>query len=408
MLQPIAVTLLFKRGADHLAGETVSPAMIRAGKRAGVAKISAANLHTAMAARVQKRFERTIALAADQYRVGAHVSAEVVAGIPELTFVREKEPRAREDAFELKLVDSGIGEDRAVDNTALGVDHSRKVFDRHRITSTKCRSFRSSDENFTIIAVRTTAKPRKSLIFLPIPGDKQGWDAYLVFTGFLRAMSNKHEPHSDGKEHHGQARSDRHHDHAPEPIKLTPADETHSEAANESAPPEETIETLRAQLADKDREIAELKDKYLRALADFENSRKRIRQQSEESVRLQRESLLRDLLPIVDNLERAVEAARGGGNGKPIVEGVQMVLASLLDYLRVQGVTPIEAKGRMFDPRLHEAVDHVESPHHEPNTVVDEMHRGYAAGDRILRPARVSVSKGRSGEVDPERKQGEE
>ncbi len=71
-----------------------------------------------------------------------------------------------------------------------------------------------------------------------------------------------------------------------------------------------------------------------------------------------------------------------------------MVLASLLDYLRVQGVTPIEAKGRLFDPRLHEAVDHVESPHHEPNAIVDEMHRGYVAGDRILRPARVSVAKG--------------
>jgi molecular chaperone GrpE len=225
-------------------------------------------------------------------------------------------------------------------------------------------------------------------------------------------MSNKHKPHSDGKEQHGQARSDHHHDHddhAPEPIELTPADEAHPEAANESTQPEETVETLRAQLANKDREIAELKDKYLRALADFENSRKRIRQQSEESVRLQRESLLRDLLPIVDNLERAVEAAQGGGNGKPIVEGVQMVLASLLDYLRVQGVTPIEAKGRIFDPRLHEAVDHVESPHHEPNTVVNEMHRGYAAGDRILRPARVSVSKGRGdGGGDPERKQGEE
>src|SRR6202030_4805543 len=81
------------------------------------------------------------------------------------------------------------------------------------------------------------------------------------------------------------------------------------------------LEALRAQLAEKDKEIAELKDKYLRTLADTENARKRIRQQSEESVRIQRENLLRDLLPIVDNLERAVSAAKaGGGNGKSIVQ----------------------------------------------------------------------------------------
>src|SRR5579863_7094112 len=80
------------------------------------------------------------------------------------------------------------------------------------------------------------------------------------------------------------------------------------------------VESLQAQIAEKDKEIAELKDKYLRTLADSENARKRIRQQSEESVRIQRESYLRDLLPIVDNLERALEAARGGG-GQSIVEG---------------------------------------------------------------------------------------
>ena len=95
-------------------------------------------------------------------------------------------------------------------------------------------------------------------------------------------------------------------------------------------------------LKDKDQEIAELKDKYLRTLAEAENARRRIRQQSEDSVRVQRENLLRDLLPIVDNLERAVTAAKakGGGNGKSIVEGVEMVLASLMDFLKSHGVRP--------------------------------------------------------------------
>ena len=142
-----------------------------------------------------------------------------------------------------------------------------------------------------------------------------------------------------------------------------------------------------------DKELAEYKDKYLRVLAESENSRKRIRQQAEESARIQREGLLRDLLSIIDNLERAVAAARDGGNGKPIVEGVEMVLRSMIDFLRSHGVTQMSAVGQPFDPTLHEAVDSIESSQHEPNTVVDEFVRGYSIGDRLLRPARVTVSK---------------
>jgi molecular chaperone GrpE len=163
--------------------------------------------------------------------------------------------------------------------------------------------------------------------------------------------------------------------------------------APEAAAQAET-DQLKVQLADKDKELAEFKDKYLRLLADSDNVRKRLRQQSEETVRIQRENLLRDLLPIVDNLERAVDAAGGGGNGKPIVEGVEMVLRSLHDLLKANGVTQLAAIGQTFDPQVHEAVDHVASDQHPPNTVVSEFHRGYQVGDRILRPARVAVSKG--------------
>src|SRR6204780_666050 len=151
---------------------------------------------------------------------------------------------------------------------------------------------------------------------------------------------------------------------------------------------------LEAQLAEKDKEIAELKDKYLRTLADSENARKRVRQQSEESVRIQRESILRDLLPIIDNLERALAAARSGTEGKTIVDGVEMTGRALIDFLRAQGGTPLRSVGQSFDPNRHEAVDHVASEKHPPNTVVDEFHRGYLIGERVLRPARVSVAKG--------------
>jgi molecular chaperone GrpE len=153
-------------------------------------------------------------------------------------------------------------------------------------------------------------------------------------------------------------------------------------------------EKLQSQIAEKDREIAELKDKYLRAMAEADNVRKRARQQAEEGARIQRENMLRELLPLVDNLERAVEAARGGGNGKSIVEGVELVLRGALDFLKAQGVMPVNAIGQPFDPNRHEAVDHVESEEHPANTVVDEHHRGYLIGERMLRPARVTVARG--------------
>jgi len=175
-------------------------------------------------------------------------------------------------------------------------------------------------------------------------------------------------------------------------IELAPDQEVKTEPAEG---PDSVIEKLQAQIADKEKVLAELKDRYLRSLAENENARKRMRQQSDETVRLQRENLLRELLPVVDNLERAVDAARGGGNGQPIVEGVEMVLRSLLDLLKTHGVTQLTSVGQPFDPQRHEAVDQIESSHHPPNTVLNEFHRGYQIGDRMLRPARVAVVKSR-------------
>jgi molecular chaperone GrpE len=169
---------------------------------------------------------------------------------------------------------------------------------------------------------------------------------------------------------------------------------TAAEAASGSST---TSEEMAAALAEKTREVAELNDKYLRTLAESENIRKRIRQQSEETVRFQRENLIRDLLPIVDNLERAVQAAQGATDSRVIVDGVEMVLRSLLDLLKTHGVVPLNVVGHPFDPNRHEAVDQVESAEHPPNTVVSEFHRGYLIGDRMLRTARVAVTKGGAG-----------
>lgn len=166
-----------------------------------------------------------------------------------------------------------------------------------------------------------------------------------------------------------------------------------AELQQELAQAKELLLQKEQALAEREKETAEFKDKYLRLLAESDNIRKRVRQQAEESVRLQREELLREFLAVVDNLERAVAAASGGGNGKAIVDGVEMVLRSMLDLLKRYGVSQVSAVGQRFDPLLHEAVDHVESSEQEPNTVVDEFVRGYQIGDRLLRPARVTVAK---------------
>ena len=153
------------------------------------------------------------------------------------------------------------------------------------------------------------------------------------------------------------------------------------------------VERLTAALAEKEKEISELKDKYLRVLADSENARKRIRQQSEDSIRIQRENFLRDLLPVADNLERAAEAARAAGDSQSIAAGIEMVLRAMLDFMKGHGVTQINAVGQPFDPQLHEAVDQKPTEAHPPNTVVSEHHRGYQIGERMLRPARVTVAR---------------
>jgi molecular chaperone GrpE len=149
--------------------------------------------------------------------------------------------------------------------------------------------------------------------------------------------------------------------------------------------PAAEVERLRA-------EIAELKDRWLRERADLENFKRRQSRDKAEALRFANEGLLRDLLPIIDNLHRAVEHARTSCEVEAIADGVDMTLRTLTDTLERHGVKIVEALGRQFDPAHHEAIGHVESEH-PPNTVVDEHQRGYLLHDRLLRPALVTVGK---------------
>ena len=157
--------------------------------------------------------------------------------------------------------------------------------------------------------------------------------------------------------------------------------------------PSNDREALESALAAAREEARQNHDRWLRAVAELENVKKRMARERAEAVRFANEAFIRDLLPIVDNLERALEHARGGGNGKSIVEGVELVLKGLVDVLERHGVKKVEAAGVPFDPTHHEAVAHVETGELEPNRVLAQHQPGYLLNERLLRPALVSVSK---------------
>ena len=163
------------------------------------------------------------------------------------------------------------------------------------------------------------------------------------------------------------------------------------ENKDESSPSE--LEKLRQDLAAKELEAKNNYDLFLRQSADLENFKKRVAREKEEAFKYGNEALVKDLLPILDNLERALEHAELGGNGNPLLEGIELVLKGFLEILEKHGVTQISAKGETFNPQKHEAFAQVESKDHEPNTVVQELHKGYFMRDRLLRPSLVSVAK---------------
>ncbi len=141
-------------------------------------------------------------------------------------------------------------------------------------------------------------------------------------------------------------------------------------------------------------EVAALRDRLLRLQADFENFRKRTLKDRQEALRYGHENVVKDLLPTVDNLERAIEHARGsdGGDLEGLLQGVELVLRELRGVLERHGVEEIEAEGQAFDPAVHEAMAQQASESARPNTVIDVFQKGYRLRDRMLRAARVVVA----------------
>jgi molecular chaperone GrpE len=145
-------------------------------------------------------------------------------------------------------------------------------------------------------------------------------------------------------------------------------------------------------------ELDETRDRLLRLSADFDNYRKRAAREREDTVCFANEQLIGELLPVFDNLERALQNARGCAGGEAIAEGVGLIVRQLGEVLNRCGLTPIAAAGTPFDPRLHEAVGVVPSAGHSEGTVVTEVRRGYALKGKVVRPSMVLVARSAEGE----------
>lgn len=173
-------------------------------------------------------------------------------------------------------------------------------------------------------------------------------------------------------------------------------EETHSpEEVVELAPPTvdaERIKELEEALSAKGLEAANNWDKYLRERADLENYRKRVQKEKEEILKYGNENFILEMLPALDNLERAVSHA-SEDESSAVIQGVKITLSMFLSTLKKFGVTPLEAgPGTPFDPAYHQAMTQVETADQEPNTVVAELQKGYLLNERLLRPAMVTVA----------------
>ncbi len=146
-------------------------------------------------------------------------------------------------------------------------------------------------------------------------------------------------------------------------------------------------------------EASDYKDKYVRLLAEFDNVRKRTEREKQEFVKYANEEVLTQFLSILDDLERSVEAAKAKHEDyEAFLKGIEMVMAHVYEMLKKNDVRPIEVKGKMFDPHLHEALMQVETNAVKEGMIVEEFQKGYAIGERIIRTAKVKVAAAKGAE----------
>ncbi len=155
------------------------------------------------------------------------------------------------------------------------------------------------------------------------------------------------------------------------------------EAAPESAPQE---------TAELEKKVAEYAEQILRMKADFDNTRKRLERDKQDAIKYANEKILAEVLPVMDNLDRAVASISEGHDPEKIKQGLRIAQEEMHKVLELHGVEVIKSVGTEFDPKLHEAVATVEAAGQKEGTVVEEIQRGYLLNGRLIRPSRVKIA----------------
>jgi len=165
-----------------------------------------------------------------------------------------------------------------------------------------------------------------------------------------------------------------------------------AQSEEQAGPPGDEAACIESRIAELERELEAERSQALRVLADFQNFRRRTEEQRLETASRAVDGFISELLPVLDNFERALGAASDSQSHEALVAGVELILRQLRELLQRHGVEPIEAVGREFDPTVHEAVMRVPVEDAAENTVIEEVQRGYRRGSRVLRPAMVKVA----------------
>jgi molecular chaperone GrpE len=191
---------------------------------------------------------------------------------------------------------------------------------------------------------------------------------------------------------------------------MNPSESTsQANSADKNAPPADTSanptaevavtleEQLQQAIAERDANL----ERWQRTQAEFENYRKRSQKEQEQERLYRNLGLVREILPVLDNLQRAVQAAKGTRDVEQLLQGVQMVVQQFTDALARNSIVAIQATGQPFDPNLHEAIQQLPSADHPPMTVLQEVEQGYQLHDRVVRPTKVIVSMAPPGQTQP-------
>ncbi|WP_201781430.1 nucleotide exchange factor GrpE [Sporosarcina globispora] len=176
------------------------------------------------------------------------------------------------------------------------------------------------------------------------------------------------------------------------PIEEVFAEAEEAEASTDEGNTDAELTAAKAKIAELESKLEEAENRIYRLQADFDNSRRRARIDLEASEKYRAQSLISDLLPALDNFERALQMEPENEQAKSILQGMEMVYRSLLEAIKKEGTEQIEAVGKEFDPHLHQAVMQVEDENFDSNIVVDEFQKGYKLKDRVIRPSMVKVN----------------